>query len=121
MNSNNHLDKKSLKAGNVLFRQDEIATTAYLIQTGTINITKVIDGEKIHLADLTVGDIVGERALLENSRHSTSAEVAHGGAVVIAIEKKILRDKYHASDTLIKNIIEALIHRLEQSNDNLKV
>lgn len=116
MNSRVKLEKKSLKGGTSLFRQGEEANTAYLIQQGTINIIQLVGEEKHEIGSLTTGDIIGERALLPNTRHSNSAEVSQGGAIVVAIDKRTLRNKYSKIDPMVKNIIESLIKRLENSN-----
>lgn len=111
------LEKRSLKGGMFLYREGEAATTAYLIQQGSIKIIKTVKDQKREIAVLTTGDIIGERALLPDSVHKASAEISEGGAVVVAIDRKVLMSKYSKTDSMVRNIIESLIQRLDGSND----
>ncbi|GJL85410.1 MAG: hypothetical protein DHS20C02_11850 [Micavibrio sp.] len=118
MSGDDHVivDKRTLKAGHFLYKEQEEATNAYLIQQGSVKITKIIDDQKYDIAILKAGDIVGERALLPQTKHSTSAEVAGTGAVVVPISKDMLRGKYEKTDKLIKAVLESLVQRLEHAN-----
>jgi CRP-like cAMP-binding protein len=61
--------------GHLLFAEGEIGHTMYIIQAGSVKITKVVDNKEIILAVLNKGDIFGEMALLEDKPRAATAEV----------------------------------------------
>ncbi|MDR2097560.1 MAG: cyclic nucleotide-binding domain-containing protein, partial [Spirochaetaceae bacterium] len=56
----------------IIFADGEQGKSLYIIQSGTVKITKILDGNEIILAILKHGDIFGEMALLENKPRSAS-------------------------------------------------
>lgn len=113
-------DKRTIPAGTFLFRQDDVATTAYLVQKGKIRVTKEQDGQTVELGVIEAGEIVGEMALLMEKRHSASAEVMED-ANVIVLDRGVLGKKYITSDQIMKKIIFCLVNRLYKANEkNIK-
>ncbi len=109
-------DKRTLKAGAYLYEEGQKATKAFLILKGAVRISKHIGDQEKEIALLKTGDVVGERALLPDTIHATTARVYDGGAVVITIEEEMLKGKYSETDGLIKTIIKSLVQRLENAN-----
>jgi CRP-like cAMP-binding protein len=58
----------------------------YIIQKGSIKITKIINSKEVLLAVLKPGDIFGEMSLLENKPRSASA-IAFEDSVLLAVNK----------------------------------
>jgi len=61
--------------GHLLFAEGEPGHTMYIIQDGSVKITKIVDNKEIILAVLGKGDIFGEMALLEDKPRAATAEV----------------------------------------------
>jgi len=59
----------------LLFAEGETGNTMYIIQNGSVKITKIVDNKEIILAVLGKGDIFGEMALLEDKPRAATAEV----------------------------------------------
>jgi CRP-like cAMP-binding protein len=59
----------------LLFAEGEKGDTMYIIQDGSVKITKIVDFKEIILAVLGKGDIFGEMALLEDKPRAATAEV----------------------------------------------
>jgi CRP-like cAMP-binding protein len=59
----------------LLFAEGETGHTMYIIQEGSVKITKIVDNKEIILAVLGKGDIFGEMALLEDKPRAATAEV----------------------------------------------
>jgi CRP-like cAMP-binding protein len=58
----------------------------YIIQKGSVKITKIVDNSEVLLAVLKTGDIFGEMALLENKPRSANA-IAFEDAYLLAVNK----------------------------------
>ena len=59
----------------LLFAEGEIGQNLYIIQKGSVKITKIVNNKEVVLAVLNKGDIFGEMAMLENKPRSATAEV----------------------------------------------
>jgi CRP-like cAMP-binding protein len=59
----------------LLFAEGETGNTMYIIQDGSVKITKIVDNKEITLAVLGKGDIFGEMALLEDKPRAATAEI----------------------------------------------
>jgi CRP-like cAMP-binding protein len=59
----------------LIFAEGETGHNLYIIQSGSVKITKIVDKKEVVLAVLNKGDIFGEMAMLENKPRSATAEV----------------------------------------------
>jgi CRP-like cAMP-binding protein len=111
----NDANRKSVREGDVLFRQDDPADFAYLVHQGKIDVTVDRGGRIVKLAEIGPGEIVGEMSLLSGKEHSATAVVSSAGSV-IKIDRFSLEDKFNSSDPVMKKIIFCLVNRLYKSN-----
>jgi CRP-like cAMP-binding protein len=70
----------------LFFSESEPGDELFIIQKGSVKITKIVDNNEVLLAILKPGDIFGEMALLEDRLRSASA-IAHEECVVIVVNK----------------------------------
>jgi len=82
----------------------------YIIQSGNIKITKIIDNKEVLLAVLKDGDIFGEMALLENKPRSASG-IAYGNTVLMAINKENFNSMIATQPQLVARLISLLAER----------
>ncbi|MFP3089107.1 cyclic nucleotide-binding domain-containing protein [Treponema sp. TIM-1] len=70
----------------MLFSEGEPGDELYIIQKGSVKITKIVDNNEVLLAVLKAGDILGEMALLESKPRSASA-IAFENCSVLAVNR----------------------------------
>jgi len=82
--------------GHLLFAEGETGNTMYIVQDGSVKITKIVDNKEIILAVLNKGDIFGEMALLEDKPRAATAEV-YEGCTLLAVNRdnfsNLIRDQ----------------------------
>jgi len=66
----------------LVFAEGEIGNCLYIIQKGSVKITKIIDNQEVVLEVLGKNDIFGEMALLEDMPRSATAEVCDDCALL---------------------------------------
>ncbi len=59
------MTEKTIAAGEVLFREGDVANEAYIIRTGEVEVLKHAQHGEVVLATLSEGDVLGELALFE--------------------------------------------------------
>lgn len=67
------VSRAHFEAGETVFREGGPARNLYIVLEGRVQIISQSDGEETYLAELGPGEFFGERALLQNARHSASA------------------------------------------------
>jgi len=70
----------------MVFSEAMPGSELYIIQKGSVKITKIVDNNEVLLAVLKSGDIFGEMALLENKPRSANA-IAYEDAYLLAVNK----------------------------------
>ncbi|MDR1211666.1 MAG: cyclic nucleotide-binding domain-containing protein [Spirochaetaceae bacterium] len=73
-------------ANAMIFAEGEPGDELYIIQKGSVKITKIVDNNEVLLAVLKTGDIFGEMSLLESKPRAASA-VAYEDCVMLAVNR----------------------------------
>jgi CRP-like cAMP-binding protein len=99
---------ESFDTGTVIFRQgDATSGNAYLVQEGSVEVTREVDGEKRVLRTLGNGDLLGEVALFGDAPHSATA-VALEPVTVLVIPENRLENMVRARPELAIALIRQL-------------
>jgi CRP-like cAMP-binding protein len=95
----------------MLFVEGEPGEELFIIQSGSIKITKIMDKTEVLLAMLKTGDIVGEMALLEGKPRAASA-IAYEDCTVMAVNKKNFELMSKSQPQLIAKVTTLLAERI---------
>ncbi len=101
---------RNYKDNTMIFCENEPGNELYIIQSGKVKITKIVD-EEVLLAVLKAGDIFGEMALLENRPRSASA-ITFGDVTTLAINKSNFEGMVEAQPQLATRLIQLLSERI---------
>ncbi len=83
----------------------------YIIQKGTIKVSKIVDDKEVLLALLKSGDIFGEMALLENKPRSASG-IAYEDTTVMAVNRANFQRMVQTQPQLITRLTQLLAERI---------
>ena len=95
----------------MIFSESQSGADMFVIQSGQVRITKVINGNEVVLAVLKPGDMFGEMALLENKPRSASA-IAHEACKLIVVNKNNFDMMVTSQPQLISRLTTTLSERL---------
>src|SRR5678809_530187 len=73
-------------AGEVIFREGEMGTEAYLLEEGRVRLIKKVRGTERSLMVLKPGDLFGESALLMGAPRSSTA-IALSAGLALALDQ----------------------------------
>ncbi len=99
-----------LTAGDVLFREGDAPTTAFLIEEGTLRITTQQQKAVMVLGDLGPGALVGEMAVLDDSPRSASA-TALSRCVLTPIDRAQFAERLDSADPVVRALLLSQLTR----------
>jgi EAL domain-containing protein (putative c-di-GMP-specific phosphodiesterase class I) len=102
--------KRHLRGGETLFREGDPPTTAFLIESGEIEVRTRQGGESLLLSRLGPGDLLGEMAVIDDSLRMASA-VAVSDAVLMPIERAQIAERLANADPIIRALLEGQLKR----------
>ena len=106
--------------GEVLFREGDPATEAYLLRGGRVRLLKRVRMVERSLSVLRAGDLFGEGALLEAALR-TSTAVALGEGTALVLDRAALRQILERFPALSERILTQLVRRLRDAEDQIEV
>ncbi|TVQ21575.1 MAG: cAMP-binding protein [Spirochaetaceae bacterium] len=95
----------------MIFTESMPGQELYIIQKGSVKITKVVNNTEVLLAVLKAGDIFGEMSLIENKPRSASA-VAYEDATLLAVNRENFGRMVRSQPQIIARLTTLLAERI---------
>jgi CRP-like cAMP-binding protein len=95
----------------MIFSEGMPGQELYIIQKGSVKITKIVDNNEVLLAVLKPGDIFGEMAILENKPRSASA-MAFEDAYMLAVNKANFERMVKSQPQIVTKLTTLLAERI---------
>ncbi|MGP1523658.1 MAG: Crp/Fnr family transcriptional regulator [Treponema sp.] len=95
----------------MIFSECQSGQDMFIIQSGKVKISKVVEDNEVILAVLQKGDFFGEMALLENKPRSASA-IAHEDCALTVVNRKNFDQMVATQPQLITRLTVTLAERL---------
>ncbi len=95
----------------MIFAESMPGKELYIIQKGSVKISKFVGGTEVLLAVLKTGDIFGEMSLIENKPRSASA-IAYEDAVLLAVNKENFGRMVSTQPQIISRLTQLLAERI---------
>ncbi|TLY47385.1 MAG: EAL domain-containing protein, partial [Gammaproteobacteria bacterium] len=99
-----------LVPGEVLFREGDAPTTAFLIESGCLRVTALREGEAVVLGDLGAGALLGEMAVLDDApRTATATALSH--CVLTPVDRKQFAERLESADPVVRALVFSQLAR----------
>ncbi len=98
----------------VLFREGDAPTTAFLIESGNLRITAQRESGSMLLGDLGPGALVGEMAVLDDSPRSATA-TALDACVLTPIDRTQFAERLAAADPVVRSLLLSQLSRYRKA------
>ncbi|ORC32808.1 Crp/Fnr family transcriptional regulator [Marispirochaeta aestuarii] len=102
---------RSYPKNTMIFSEAQPGKEMYIIQKGSVKITKIQNDNEVMLALLKAGDMFGEMSLLEDKPRSASA-IAHEDTVLMAVNKANFTRMVSNQPQLISKLTQILSERI---------
>lgn len=108
--------RETYPEGSAIFQQGDTGLDAYLVESGSVNISQSdADGRVVLLKRLNAGEVFGEIALVDKLPRTATASAAKT-TVLIAINSQFFHDKLKNSDPLLAYLLALLVSRLRANH-----
>src|SRR4051794_13219649 len=111
---------REVVAGEVLFREGEMGDEMFVIQSGSIRITKRVGATQKTLALLGAGEFVGEMSILNGKPRTATATVVDPGTCLI-ISAKTLEAMVAKNAEIAMRLIKKLSGRLDSADTLIEI
>ena len=112
--------KIHFKEGDIIFKEDEEeCKEMYVIDSGRVNIVKKVGDTDATLTTLDEGASFGEMSLITGNKRSASA-IAFTDCKIHTMDKETFEFNLSNDINFMRQILETLAHRLEDTDTNLK-
>jgi len=101
--------------GKVFFNEGEEGAHMFIIQEGSVRITKNIDNREHTLAVLGKGDFFGEMAIVNQTKRTASAKAA-STVRVLQFDREGFLSMVEKNARIAMNVIDKLCRRLQKAN-----
>ncbi len=102
MNSQRQLH---LRSGDWLFREGDAPTSAFLIESGTIEIRTDRGSDSLLLSVLGKGDLIGEMAVIDELARTETA-IALTDCVLLVLDREQLVERLQSADPIVRALLE---------------
>jgi CRP/FNR family cyclic AMP-dependent transcriptional regulator len=111
---------RKLTAGEIIFRENDPATEAFLLQDGRVRLLKRVRTSERSLMVLKSGDLFGESALLDSAaRNSTAVALTDG--TVLALDRATFRSMLVNYPGVAVRVMEQLVRRVRDAEDQIEI
>ena len=111
---------RDFAAGTVLFEEGQTGDYMYVVQSGEVEIRRLVGETPRVLATLTAGEFLGEMAIL-NGRPRSATAVVKTPARLVVIEGKTFEAMLRARPEIAMRMIKSLALRLESANQQVEL
>ena len=101
---------KLITAGTQIFQEGEPGDCSYIIQSGEIELSMLINGTSSAFATLGKGELFGEMALIDNNFRTATA-VAKTDVELLIISRDYIAKKIELSDPTVRMLLQVVLER----------
>ena len=114
---NRIIHKETYTNGQAIFKEGSYGETLYVILSGKVEISKMINGEKVSIAFLSKGEIFGEISFIDK-KPRTASVMAVGSVEVGLIDQDFIDHEVNRISSEFGVILNALTERLRKTTAN---
>jgi len=106
------------ETGDVIFREGDASTTAFIVAAGEVALFKESDRGLIHLATIGKGELLGEMGVLDTDPRGATA-VARGSVTLHAYGRKAFMRRLEDDPDMALRLMVRLSRRLRNANERI--
>jgi len=109
------MDLKTFRKGDVIIEKGSYGTSAYVIKSGRVEVSDIVNNKRVVLAILDEGQIFGEMGLVEDQPRSATVTVVEDVQLAV-LNRDSFNELFEKNPRVLLPIIKALFERLRTVN-----
>jgi CRP/FNR family cyclic AMP-dependent transcriptional regulator len=98
----------------IIFREGEVGDWVYVIEAGSVELSKMVQGRKVVIAILHPGEILGDLGFFVKTPRTATA-TAMGTTILGNLDRRFLDEEYNKLSGGFRIIIQSLANRLKNT------
>jgi CRP/FNR family transcriptional regulator, cyclic AMP receptor protein len=111
---------KSLAPGDVLVKEGDESTSMYWLQTGSLVVTKTVDGKKVTIDKIIAGQLVGEISFIDQKPRSATVSALEQSEL-IEIPRETFEKVFASQPAWFNALFRTLAERLRKADERIRV
>ncbi|MBW2192473.1 MAG: cyclic nucleotide-binding domain-containing protein [Deltaproteobacteria bacterium] len=111
--------EENYEAGQIIVEEGSSGDWIYVVETGAVEISKIMDGKKVVLEVLKPGEVFGELGFITKAKRTATAS-AVGETTVGIIDRSFLDQEFNKLSASFRAILVALASRLKKATEGTK-
>jgi CRP-like cAMP-binding protein len=111
---------KRLTAGQVIYREGELGSEAFLLQEGRVRLIKRVRTAERSLMVLRPGDLFGESAFIAGAPRSSTA-IALSDGTALAFDNATFQNLLENNRPVASRVVQQLVRRLRDAEDQIEI
>jgi CRP-like cAMP-binding protein len=110
------VDKVVLEPGKVLFKEKDAGDCAYILESGSIELTRSINGAEVVIATVPKGEILGEMALIDDQPRSATAR-AMSQCTLLIVQREAFDLRLANADPIVRKLLHRFVTIIRNVTD----
>ena len=111
---------KRLTAGQIIYREGELGSEAFLLQEGRVRLIKRVRTAERSLMVLRPGDLFGESAFIAGALRSSTA-IALSDGTALALDQPTFQNLLENNRAVAARVVQQLVRRLRDAEDQIEI
>tara|TARA_B100000315_G_scaffold241582_1_gene262590 strand:+ start:4203 stop:4643 length:441 start_codon:yes stop_codon:yes gene_type:complete len=112
-------EKRAFSEGQYIFREGESGDLAFVVLSGKVEISHVVDDKDSAIGSVIKGGMFGEMALIDNDPRMASARAIEGEVETLVISREVFHKKLESADPFHRALIDILTSHIRGLADQL--
>lgn len=108
----------AVEPGSIVFIENEPSRFAYVVLSGSVRVSKLVQGREFVVAVLGAGEIVGEQSLLDHKPYGATVVTLSKAELLRLSEESFMEE---AGERILQKIFESLARRIWFSHQRLAI
>jgi len=107
--------EETYRDGQIIFKEGSLGGSVYMVQSGSVEVSKTIAGKKFLVDIMKPGDLFGELCFIYDMDRSVTAR-AVGETVIGVVDREFMDFEWNKLSSEFRTILIVVAHRLKKNH-----
>jgi len=113
------LERRTFDTGQKIFDEGQVGNQAYIVQSGRVEIVKMVDDKETVLGTIGEGGMFGEMALIDDQPRMAMARAAEV-TTLIFVSRMMFEQKMVKADPFVRGLLKILVGNIRSLSAELE-